>query len=131
ARDFRDNQFWLELIRFFARNPMLDTAHYQPIVDYIWNQKYENQAVFVARGVVQETGPLCRNVRLIVPQARLIDLVDAPRDRNRRDPTAHRGTRRQARGLRNRLPDAKEMGVLHRWSRAAGLAVAPWVATEP
>jgi hypothetical protein len=57
ATDFRDDQFGLELIRFFTRNPMLDTAHYQPIVDYIWNQKYEDQAVFVARGVVEQTGP--------------------------------------------------------------------------
>ncbi len=55
--DFRDDAFCLELIRFFVRNPMLDTAHYQPIVDYIWNQKYENQAVFVERGVVEEHGP--------------------------------------------------------------------------
>ena len=57
ATDFRDDQFVLELIRFFTRNPMLDTAHYQPIIDYIWNQKYENQAVFVARGVVEQNGP--------------------------------------------------------------------------
>lgn len=57
ATDFRDDHFALELIRFFARNPMLDTAQYQPIVDYIWNQKYEHQEVFVARGVLEETGP--------------------------------------------------------------------------
>ncbi len=55
--DFRDNQFGLELIRFFTRNPMLDTAHYQPIVDYIWNQKYESQAVFVEHGLVEEREP--------------------------------------------------------------------------
>lgn len=57
AAEFRDDQFDLELIRFFARNPMLDTTQYQPIVDYIWNQKYEDQAVFVARGVVEQHGP--------------------------------------------------------------------------
>jgi hypothetical protein len=57
AADFHDNDFNLELIRFFVRNPLLDTTHYQPIVDYIWNRKYENQAVFVARGVVENRGP--------------------------------------------------------------------------
>ncbi len=57
AQDFRDDPFCLELIRFFVRNPMLDTSHYQPIVDFIWNQKYLNQALFVERGVVDEQGP--------------------------------------------------------------------------
>ena len=57
AVEFREDRFDLELIRFFARNPMLDTAMYQPIVDYIWNQKYENREVFVERGVVEHDGP--------------------------------------------------------------------------
>ncbi len=214
AIDFSDNKFCLELIRFFARNPMLDTAHYQPIVDYIWNQKYENQAVFVARGVVQEQDPpqpgfsmggrtpgtLLRRVeewharlgrtakggllqwtRSGIPDFelvegkresrnmrvwRIIELVSsqeleeegrilghcvatyASSCRNRvssiwsvRLETATDATRRltlelnvkrkeivQARGLRNRLPDAKEMAVLKRWASAAGLSVATWVA---
>lgn len=32
-------------------------SHYNPIIDYIWNQKYENRLVFVERGVAQEEGP--------------------------------------------------------------------------
>jgi len=57
ARGFKDNDFILELFRFLIRNPMLDTAHYHPIIDYIWNQKYENRVVFVERGVAEEAGP--------------------------------------------------------------------------
>ncbi len=217
ALDFRDNQFCLELMRFFVRNPMLDTAHYQPIVDYIWNQKYENRAVFVARGLVEEEGPpqpglsmggrtpdaLLRQVeqwharlgrtarggllqwsRLGIPDFELVEgkresrnmrvwrviellssreLEEEGRNlghcvatyasscRNRvssvwsvRRETATGVTRLltveldvkrreivQVRGLRNRLPDAREMAVLARWAREAGLTVAAWVGSEP
>jgi hypothetical protein len=57
VRDFRDNDFVLELMRFLIRHPMLDTRHYRPIVDYVWNQRYENHAVFVERGVAVQRGP--------------------------------------------------------------------------
>ncbi|MDH5178321.1 MAG: PcfJ domain-containing protein [Gammaproteobacteria bacterium] len=57
VRDFRDDEFWLSVLRFFIENPMLDTSHYHPIIDYIWNQKYETRTVFIARGVAQEEGP--------------------------------------------------------------------------
>ncbi|TVR05094.1 MAG: hypothetical protein EA403_03585 [Spirochaetaceae bacterium] len=211
--DFRDNAFGLELIRFFVRNPMLDTAHYQPIVDFIWNQKYENQAVFVGRGVVEERGPaqpglsmggrtpeaLLRQVeewharlgrtakggvlqwtKSAIPDFELVEgkresrnmcmwrIIELVSSRELEDEgrtlghcvatyasSCHRGVssiwsmRRetetgvtrlltveidgkrkqivQARGLRNRMPEAKEMSVLTRWARAAGLTVATWV----
>jgi hypothetical protein len=57
AREFHDNDFWLSVIRFFIRNPMLDLVHVNPIVDYIWNQRYEPRIVFVERGVAREAGP--------------------------------------------------------------------------
>ena len=57
ARIFNDDDFWLSVLRFFIANPMLDTSQYNPIVDYIWHQKYENRMVFVERGVVREEGP--------------------------------------------------------------------------
>jgi hypothetical protein len=57
ARSFSDDDFWLSVLRFFIANPMLDTSQYNPIVDYIWHQKYENRMVFVERGVVREDGP--------------------------------------------------------------------------
>ena len=57
AHDFRDNDFWLGVLRFFIRNPMLDPVHINPIIDYIWNKKYENRIVFVDAGVAEELGP--------------------------------------------------------------------------
>lgn len=55
--EFRDNEFELSVIRFFVNNPMLDTVHIAPMIDYIWYQKFDGQRVFVARGVVEERGP--------------------------------------------------------------------------
>jgi hypothetical protein len=59
ARVFKnkDDEFWLSVLRFFITNPMLDTAQFNPIVDYIWHQKYENRLVFVDRGVARNDGP--------------------------------------------------------------------------
>ncbi len=52
-----NDDFWLNVIRFFIANPMLDVSHVHPIIDYIWHQKYENRRVFVERGVAREIGP--------------------------------------------------------------------------
>ena len=57
TRNFRNDDFWLNVIRFFIANPMLDVSHVHPIIDYIWNQKFENQRVFVERGIAEEIGP--------------------------------------------------------------------------
>ncbi len=54
-RNFSNDDFWLNVFRFFIANPMLDVNHVNPIVDFIWNQKFENQRV--ARGVVEEIDP--------------------------------------------------------------------------
>ncbi|MDH5326007.1 MAG: PcfJ domain-containing protein [Gammaproteobacteria bacterium] len=61
ARQFIDDEFWLSVLRFFVENPLLDRCHYVPVIDYIWNQKYEAQPVFVERGVVREDPPLQPN----------------------------------------------------------------------
>jgi len=57
VRDFQDNDFWLSVLRFFVNNPMLDTVHINPIVDYIWHQRYEPRAIFVQPGVAEDIGP--------------------------------------------------------------------------
>lgn len=57
TRTFNNDDFWLNVIRFFSANPMLDVSHVNPIIDYIWDQKYENRRVFVERGVVREIEP--------------------------------------------------------------------------
>lgn len=64
SRDFKHDKFWLSVFRFFIDNPMLDTAQINPIVDYIWNQKYEDQIVFVERGVAENRGPAQPNFSL-------------------------------------------------------------------
>jgi hypothetical protein len=56
-----DNEFTLSVLKFFIDNPMLDMAQVGPIVDYVWNQKYENQRVFVARGQVEDRAPVQPN----------------------------------------------------------------------
>ncbi len=57
VRSFEYDDFWLSVVRFFVRNPMLDPSLVGPVVDYIWNQKYENRRVFDERGVAEERGP--------------------------------------------------------------------------
>lgn len=57
SRTFSNDDFWLNVIRFFIANPMLDVSHVNPIIDYIWHQRYENRRVFVERGVAREIGP--------------------------------------------------------------------------
>ena len=57
TRTFNNDDFWVSVIRFFVANPMLDVRHVNPIVDYIWHQKYENRRVFVERGIAREIEP--------------------------------------------------------------------------
>jgi hypothetical protein len=35
-----DEAFWVSVVHFFLNNPMLDTACFGPIVDYIYNQRF-------------------------------------------------------------------------------------------
>lgn len=55
--DFTKDDFWLSVVRFFIANPMLDTAQYSPIVDYLNNQRHVSRRVFVDRGVAQTLPP--------------------------------------------------------------------------
>lgn len=57
TRNFSNDDFWLNVLRFFIANPMLDVSHVNPIVDYVWTQKYERRRVFVERGVAREIEP--------------------------------------------------------------------------
>ena len=53
----RQNDFWISVYRFFIDNAMLDIAQFGPVVDYLSNQKYGGERVFVAPGVVEEAPP--------------------------------------------------------------------------
>ena len=57
ARSFKDDDFWMSVIRFFVNNPMLDRTHVHPIIDYIWNEKYVDQAEWGADGMLLNSGP--------------------------------------------------------------------------
>jgi hypothetical protein len=48
--DFTNDAFWQSVFRFFISQPMLDSARYGPICDYLKNQKF-----IIARGA--ETAP--------------------------------------------------------------------------
>lgn len=45
--DFKNNDFWNSVIRFFINNPMLDAAQYNPIVDYIHYMKFQNRTAII------------------------------------------------------------------------------------
>lgn len=51
------NDFCLSVMRFFIDNPMFDIVNVGPIVDYIWEKKYTQRRVFVARGQVEFLDP--------------------------------------------------------------------------
>ena len=57
GRRFKDDDFWMNVIRFFVGNPMLDRCHVHPIIDYIWNEKYVEQHEYDANGRLHNTGP--------------------------------------------------------------------------
>ena len=59
--DFRDDKFCQSVISFFIRHPMLDRELVNPIIDYIWNQKFEERTVFVEPGVAQTLPPVRPN----------------------------------------------------------------------
>jgi hypothetical protein len=57
GQDFRDNEFWTSVIRFFVANPLLDRRHVGPIVDYLYAQKFETREVLVGPGRVEVHPP--------------------------------------------------------------------------
>jgi len=61
SRRFKDEAFWLSVIRFFVNNPTMDHVHVHPIVDYIWNQKYEDRHDYDANGTLENRGPAQAN----------------------------------------------------------------------
>jgi hypothetical protein len=50
-------EFVLSLMKFFIANPMLDFAHYGPIIDYIWYHKYESHQVHDIQGRIINAPP--------------------------------------------------------------------------
>jgi len=55
------HNFWVTVYRFFVNNPMLDTAQYNPIVDYIDAMKYQPQYEWTEPGIRVERPPIQPN----------------------------------------------------------------------
>lgn len=53
GQDFRENEFWTSVIRFFVANPLLDRTHVGPIIDYLHAQKFATREVVVGPGRVE------------------------------------------------------------------------------
>ena len=56
-RAFDNDDFWSSVIRWFIVNPMLDTHQIGPIIDYLFNQRFAAQRVFVGPGREEHRGP--------------------------------------------------------------------------
>jgi hypothetical protein len=50
-------EFYMSLMKFFVANPMLDSAHYGPIIDYIWYCKYDSHQEYQPNGLVKTVPP--------------------------------------------------------------------------
>jgi hypothetical protein len=59
-----NEDFWTTVLRFFIDNPMLDTAQFGPIVDYLCHERFERQEVFVAPGRIEQAGPRQPNLTM-------------------------------------------------------------------
>ena len=57
GRSFDNEEFWITVLRFFARSSMLDPRQIGPIVDYLHNQKFVPVDVSVAPGLWRTEPP--------------------------------------------------------------------------
>ncbi len=53
---FKNNDFWVTIIHFFVRNPMIDNEQISPLIDYISYLKYDKNRV-LNNGTFQFSGP--------------------------------------------------------------------------
>lgn len=56
SRNFDNDSFWVSVIEFFVKNPMIDPSRIWPIIDYIKHQKFEPTRDFID-GVWVELNP--------------------------------------------------------------------------
>lgn len=61
---FKDDDFWITVIRFFIDNPMLDLVHVGPIIDYLHDQRFVSREEFVAAGVFERRPPAQPNLTM-------------------------------------------------------------------
>ena len=54
STNFNDNHFWESVIKYFIDNPMLDTVHYNTIIDYIDYVKFTSRVLVNGRYVPEK-----------------------------------------------------------------------------
>lgn len=47
GREFDDEEFWVSVILFLVNHPTVDSAHVEPIVEYLHDQKFEHRRVII------------------------------------------------------------------------------------
>jgi len=57
CQTYAHDDFWITVIRYFLRHPMLDTAHYNPITDYLHHMRFVPRNRMIARGEVERLPP--------------------------------------------------------------------------
>lgn len=61
---FQNDDFTLSFFRFLVKNPMLDTAWVGPMIDFLWQQKFEDRVVHLESGEVINRGPESPNLTM-------------------------------------------------------------------
>ena len=62
--DFKRDDFWLTVVRFFVNHPMLDRAQVGPIVDYLDHRRHRNLPAMLIDGRLVEPGPAQPNLTM-------------------------------------------------------------------
>jgi hypothetical protein len=57
CQGYGHEDFWVTVIRFFIRHPMLDTAHYNPIVDYLYHMRFVPRTRMLDHGLIERLPP--------------------------------------------------------------------------
>lgn len=57
TEDFSHDSFWSTVLRWFVAHPMLDRSHVGPIVDYLHNERFVRQTLYVAPGHREDLAP--------------------------------------------------------------------------
>jgi hypothetical protein len=47
GRDLRYDEFWLSVLHFFINQPRLELVHVDPIVEFLWYQKFDQPRVII------------------------------------------------------------------------------------
>lgn len=62
--NFQNEDFTLSFFRFLAKNPLLDPVWLGPMIDFLWQQKFEERLVHLESGEVVNQGPESPNLTM-------------------------------------------------------------------